>query len=151
MSTQLDTFNQYLAEKEKNKDEREEIRIQAMQEIKELEMKKHEFEMRKEEQQIMTMDISHLDPQMKAYYTMRKNEIFAKRSSNMSNPNFYFPHLLMKNYGIMYFSNLQYHLFFAVIVSLYLQCNFYFVMKFHVVFFFIFEYFVLHNVKKDIL
>ncbi|CAL5373888.1 unnamed protein product [Camellia sinensis] len=85
MSTQLDTFNQYLAEKEKKKDEREEKRIQALQEMKELEMKKHDFEirrqeheMRKEEHQIMTTDISHLEPQMKAYYTMRKNEIFAK-------------------------------------------------------------------------
>ncbi|CAL5342998.1 unnamed protein product [Camellia sinensis] len=112
MSTQLDTFNQYLAEKEKKKDEREEKRIQALQEMKELEMKKHDFEiirqehemkkhdfeirrqeheMRKEEHQIMTTDISHLDPQMKAYYTMRKNEIFAKWSSNVSSPNFYFP------------------------------------------------------------
>ncbi|GMP85923.1 hypothetical protein CsSME_00038900 [Camellia sinensis var. sinensis] len=112
MSTQLDTFNQYLAEKEKKKEEREEKRIQAMQEMKELEMKKHDFEirrqehemkkhdfeirrqeheMRKEEHQIMTADISHLDPQMKAYYTMRKNEIFAKWSSNVSSPNFYFP------------------------------------------------------------
>mgnify|MGYP003703399063 CR=1 FL=1 len=98
MSTQRDTLNQYLAEKEKKKDEREEKRIQALQEMKELEMKKHDFEirrqeheMRKEEHQIMTTDISHLEPQMKAYYTMRKNEIFAKWSSNVSSPNFYFP------------------------------------------------------------
>ncbi|XP_028111796.1 uncharacterized protein LOC114310087 [Camellia sinensis] len=91
MSIQLDTFNQHLAEKEKKKEEREEKRIQALQEMKELEMKKHEFEMKKEEHQIMTTDISHLDPQMKAYYTMRKNEIVAKWSSNVSSPNFYFP------------------------------------------------------------
>ncbi|CAL5429219.1 unnamed protein product [Camellia sinensis] len=49
MSTQLDTFNHYLAEKEKKKDEREEKMIQALQQMKELEMQKHEFEMRKEE------------------------------------------------------------------------------------------------------
>ncbi|CAL5438679.1 unnamed protein product [Camellia sinensis] len=98
MGTQLDTFNQYLAEKEKKKDEREQKRIEALQEMKELEMKKHEFgirkqehEMKKEEHMIMTTDISHLDAQMKAYYTMRKNEIFAKWSSNVSSPNFYFP------------------------------------------------------------
>ncbi|GMQ00618.1 hypothetical protein CsSME_00047626 [Camellia sinensis var. sinensis] len=84
MSTQLDTFNQYLAEKEKKKDEKEEKRIQALQEMKELEI-------RKEEHEIMTTDISLLDPQTKAYYTMRKNEIFAKWSSNVSSPNYYFP------------------------------------------------------------
>ena len=84
MSTQLDTFNQYLAEKEKKKDEKEEKRIQALQEMKELEI-------RKEEHEIMTTDISLLDPQTKAYYTMRKNEIFAKWSANGSSPNNYFP------------------------------------------------------------
>lgn len=46
-------------------------RIQALQEMKELEI-------RKEEHEIMTTDISLLDPQTKAYYAMRKNEIFAK-------------------------------------------------------------------------
>ena len=91
ISIQLETFNQHLAEKEKKKEEKEEKMIQALQEMKELEMKKHEFEMRKEEHQIMTMDISHLDPQMQAYYVMRKNEIFAKWPSNVSSPNFYFP------------------------------------------------------------
>ena len=97
MSIQLDTFNQYLAEKEKKKDEREEKMIQALQEMKELEMKKHDFEitrqeheMKKEDHMIMTTDISHLDFQTKAYYTMRKNEIFAKWSSNVSSPNYYF-------------------------------------------------------------
>jgi len=49
-----------------------------------------ELEIRKEEHEIMTTDISLLDPQTKAYYTMRKNEIFAKWSSNVSNPNYYF-------------------------------------------------------------
>ncbi|CAL5347806.1 unnamed protein product [Camellia sinensis] len=69
MSIQLDTFNQYLAEKEKKKDEREEKRMKALQEMKELEMKKHDFEIRRQEHEmkkeklkIMTTDISYLDP-----------------------------------------------------------------------------------------
>ena len=71
--------------------------------MKELEKLKQEFDMRKEEHQIMTTDKYQMYPQMKAYYTMRKNEIVAKWSSNVSSPNFYFPYLLMNNYEIMYF------------------------------------------------
>ncbi|CAL5330759.1 unnamed protein product [Camellia sinensis] len=100
-SNVLETFNQHLAEKEKKKDKREEKRIQAWQEIfwvskawqemKELEIKRQEHEIRNEEHLIMTTNISHLDPQIKAYYIMRKNEIFAKWSANVSNPNYNFP------------------------------------------------------------
>ncbi|CAL5380355.1 unnamed protein product [Camellia sinensis] len=90
-SNVLETFNQHLAEKEKKKDKREEKMIQAWQEMKELEIKRQEHEIRNEEHLIMTTNISHLDPQIKAYYIMRKNEIFAKWSANVSNPNYNFP------------------------------------------------------------
>ncbi|KAL7204439.1 hypothetical protein ACSBR2_017502 [Camellia fascicularis] len=76
-SNVLETFNQYLAEKEKKKAKREEKKIQALQQMKEfeikrqeLEIKRQEHEIKKEEHLIMTADISYLDPQIKAYHIM---------------------------------------------------------------------------------
>ena len=58
----FETFNQYLIEKEMEKAEREEKRIQALQEMKEFEIRRQEHEIKKEEHLIMTTNSSHLDP-----------------------------------------------------------------------------------------
>mgnify|MGYP003702714065 CR=1 FL=1 len=96
MRSQLDTFNQYLAEKEKKIDEREEKGILALQEMNELEKTwLWEQKTRTGDEKGRTHDIDYgnfsFGNSDESVLHNAKNEIFAKWSSNVSSPNFYFP------------------------------------------------------------
>ncbi|KAH7867224.1 hypothetical protein Vadar_030624 [Vaccinium darrowii] len=67
----MEQFNTHNEEIDKEKKELAERKVRVLEEMQKMEEKK-------EDDAIMSMDISGMDPQAQAYYSMRKNEVMAK-------------------------------------------------------------------------
>ncbi|KAA8539384.1 hypothetical protein F0562_026076 [Nyssa sinensis] len=85
----MEQFNKHASDTKKRKAEIEERKAKVMEQMNQREQEEKQGNEKERDDMIMMMDTSNMDPRTKAYFELRKDEIYAKLLARSTNPDYY--------------------------------------------------------------
>ena len=87
----MEQFNNQAKDTEMRKAEIQERKVRVIAQMNQREQEEKYAKEKERDDAIMMMDTFNIDPCMKAYYELRKSEIYSKILTRSTNPDYYVP------------------------------------------------------------